>query len=248
MDGFNTENNVIVFGGTNRVDILDPAILRPGRFDRQISVDLPDINGRKEIAKIYLRKIIITGEIDHFAQRIASLTPGLSGAEIANICNESALIAARNSHETVLFGDMEAAIDREIGGIEKKNKILTENERKTIAYHESGHATVSWLLEHSDSLLKVTIVPRGQSALGYAQYLPKELSLYTKEQLIDKLCSMLGGRAAEEILLGEITTGSSNDIEKANELVRSMVTMYGMSKEIGHIDNTRDEYGKGCLR
>ncbi|KAJ6778276.1 ATP-DEPENDENT ZINC METALLOPROTEASE FTSH 10 MITOCHONDRIAL-LIKE, partial [Salix koriyanagi] len=198
MDGFGTTSGVVVLAGTNRPDILDKALLRPGRFDRQITIDKPDINGRNQIFKIYLKKLKLDNEPSHYSQRLAALTPGFAGADIANVCNEAALIAARNESAQVTMNHFEAAIDRVIGGLEKKNKVISRLERQTVAYHESGHAVAGWFLEHAEPLLKVTIVPRGTAALGFAQYVPNENLLMTKEQLFDMTCMTLGGRAAEQ--------------------------------------------------
>ncbi|KAJ6303645.1 hypothetical protein OIU77_017509 [Salix suchowensis] len=199
MDGFGTTSGVVVLAGTNRPDILDKALLRPGRFDRQITIDKPDINGRNQIFKIYLKKLKLDNEPSHYSQRLAALTPGFAGADIANVCNEAALIAARNESAQVTMNHFEAAIDRVIGGLEKKNKVISRLERQTVAYHESGHAVAGWFLEHAEPLLKVTIVPRGTAALGFAQYVPNENLLMTKEQLFDMTCMTLGGRAAEQV-------------------------------------------------
>lgn len=248
MDGFNTSNHVIVFAGTNRADILDSAILRPGRFDRKIMVDVPDIKGRKEIAKIYLKDKKLDGDIEKYAERISELTPGFTGAEIANICNESAIMAARNNQTTINEKNVESGVDRVVGGIEKKTKIITKSEKELISIHESGHATISWFLKFADPLMKITIIPRGPVGLGYAQYLPSESALYTKAQLIDKICTALAGRVSEEILLNKITTGAQNDIEKANSIVRSMVTKFGMSEKIGLLCELKNEIGRGVLR
>ncbi|KAJ6715940.1 ATP-DEPENDENT ZINC METALLOPROTEASE FTSH 10 MITOCHONDRIAL-LIKE [Salix koriyanagi] len=214
MDGFGTTAGVVVLAGTNRPDILDKALLRPGRFDRQISIDKPDIKGRDQIFQIYLKKIKLDHEPSYYSQRLAALTPGFAGADIANVCNEAALIAARSEGLLVTMEHFEAAVDRVIGGLEKKNKVISKLERRTVAYHESGHAVAGWFLEHAEPLLKVTIVPRGTAALGFAQYVPNENLLFTKEQLFDMTCMTLGGRAAEQVLLGKISTGAQNDLEK----------------------------------
>ncbi|PNX71400.1 ATP-dependent zinc metalloprotease ftsh mitochondrial-like, partial [Trifolium pratense] len=198
MDGFGTTAGVVVLAGTNRADILDNALLRPGRFDRQISIDIPDIKGRDQIFQIYLKKIKLDQEPSYYSQRLAALTPGFAGADIANVCNEAALIAARTNEARVTMNHFEAAVDRIIGGLEKKNKVISKKERRTVAYHEAGHAVTGWFLEHTDPLLKVTIVPRGTAALGFAQYVPNENLLMTKEQLFDMTCMTLGGRAAEK--------------------------------------------------
>ncbi|KAF0687717.1 hypothetical protein As57867_020498, partial [Aphanomyces stellatus] len=210
MDGFNSSEGVVVLAGTNRVDILDKAILRPGRFDRQITVDKPDIKGRREIFKVHLKSLNLDGSVDDFARRMAALTPGFTGADIANICNEAAIVAARRLGDSINFKDFEQATDRVIGGLET-NRLMTPEEKKTVAYHEAGHAVTGWFLEHADPLLKVTIVPRGKGSLGYAQYLPKEVSLHSKEAIEDIMCMALGGRASEFVNFdGRITTGASD--------------------------------------
>ena len=232
MDGFGTNNGVIILAATNRADILDRALMRPGRFDRQIYVELPDLNGRKEIFKVHLKPIKTdeTLDIDFLARQ----TPGFSGADIANVCNEAALIAARKNKVTVGRQDFLDAVDRIIGGLEKKNKIISKDEKNTIAYHEAGHASVSWLLEHASPLVKVTIVPRGQS-LGAAWYLPEERQITTFEQLYDEICAALGGRAAEEVVFGKISTGALSDLEKITKQAYAMVTIYGLNDKIGNI-------------
>ena len=214
MDGFGTTNGVVVLAGTNRPDILDAALLRPGRFDRQITIDRPDILGRIQIFLVHLGKLKVTGVQDDIANRLASLTPGFAGADIANVCNEAALVAARADKASVELRDFEVAIDRVIGGLEKKNKVISKEERRTVAYHEAGHAVVGWFLEHTEPLLKVSIVPRGTAALGFAQYLPSENLLMNTAQMRDMICMTLGGRAAEEVLIGRISTGAQNDLEK----------------------------------
>ncbi|KAJ0020003.1 hypothetical protein Pint_32794 [Pistacia integerrima] len=233
MDGFGTTAGVVVLAGTNRPDILDKALLRPGRFDRQISIDKPDIKGREQIFQIYLKKIKLDHEPSYFSQRLAALTPGFAGADIANVCNEAALIAARGESAQVTMDHFESAIDRVIGGLEKKNKVISKLERRTVAYHESGHAVAGWFLEHAEPLLKVTIVPRGTAALGFAQYVPNENLLLTKEQLFDMTCMTLGGRAAEEVLLGKISTGAQNDLEKVTKMTYAQVAVYGFSDKVG---------------
>ncbi|KGN47136.1 ATP-dependent zinc metalloprotease FTSH 10, mitochondrial [Cucumis sativus] len=233
MDGFGTTSGVVVLAGTNRPDILDKALLRPGRFDRQISIDKPDINGREQIFQIYLKKIKLDHEPSYYSQRLAALTPGFAGADIANVCNEAALIAARSEGTQVKMEDFEAAIDRVIGGLEKKNKVISKLERRTVAYHESGHAVSGWFLEHAEPLLKVTIVPRGTAALGFAQYVPNENLLMTKEQLFDMTCMTLGGRAAEQVLIGKISTGAQNDLEKVTKMTYAQVAVYGFSDKVG---------------
>lgn len=243
MDGFGTNTNVIVLAATNRADILDKALLRAGRFDRQIYVDLPDLNERKEIFKVHLRPIKVTEDLD--VEFLAKQTPGFSGADIANVCNEAALIAARRGKTSVDKQDFLDAVDRIIGGLEKKNKIITLEEKKAIAYHEAGHATVSWLLEHAAPLVKVTIVPRGRS-LGAAWYLPEERQIVRTDQIQDEMCAALGGRAAEEITFGKISTGALSDLEKVTKQARAMVTIYGLNDKIGNLtyyDPTGEEYG-----
>ncbi|XP_008784613.2 ATP-dependent zinc metalloprotease FTSH 8, mitochondrial-like [Phoenix dactylifera] len=233
MDGFGTTAGVVVLAGTNRPDILDKALLRPGRFDREITIDKPDIKGRDQIFRIYLKKIKLDKDPSYYSQRLAAFTPGFAGADIANVCNEAALIAARSEETQVTMQHFEAAIDRIIGGLEKKNKVISKLERRTVAYHESGHAVVGWFLEHAEPLLKVTIVPRGTAALGFAQYVPNENLLMTKEQLFDMTCMTLGGRASEEVLLGKISTGAQNDLEKVTKMTYAQVAVYGFSDKIG---------------
>ncbi|WP_017733337.1 ATP-dependent zinc metalloprotease FtsH [Nafulsella turpanensis] len=233
MDGFSTDSGVIILGATNRPDILDSALLRPGRFDRQISIDKPDIVGREAIFKVHLEPIKIASDID--AKKLAAQTPGFAGAEIANVCNEAALIAARRDKQMVDMQDFQDAVDRVIGGLEKKNKIISPEEKKIVAYHEAGHAVAGWFLEHADPLVKVSIVPRGVAALGYAQYLPKEQFLYQTEQLFDEMCMTLGGRAAEQIVFGKISTGALSDLERITKLAYSIVSIYGMNEKIGNI-------------
>ncbi|WP_242923275.1 ATP-dependent zinc metalloprotease FtsH [Pontibacter liquoris] len=233
MDGFATDSGVIILAATNRPDTLDSALLRPGRFDRQISIDKPDINGRTEIFNVHLKPLTLAADVD--ARKLAAQTPGFAGAEIANVCNEAALIAARRNKKAVDQQDFNDAIDRVIGGLEKKNKIISPEEKKIVAYHEAGHAIAGWFLEHADPLVKVSIVPRGVAALGYAQYLPKEQFLYTTEQLIDEMCMALGGRAAEELVFGKISTGALSDLERITKMAYSIVTMYGMNSKIGNV-------------
>ncbi|KAG2308524.1 hypothetical protein Bca52824_028272 [Brassica carinata] len=233
MDGFGTTAGVVVLAGTNRPDILDKALLRPGRFDRQITIDKPDIKGRDQIFQIYLKKIKLDHEPSYYSQRLAALTPGFAGADIANVCNEAALIAARHEGATVTMAHFDSAIDRVIGGLEKKNRVISKLERRTVAYHESGHAVAGWFLEHAEPLLKVTIVPRGTAALGFAQYVPNENLLMTKEQLFDMTCMTLGGRAAEQVLIGRISTGAQNDLEKVTKMTYAQVAVYGFSDKVG---------------
>ncbi len=233
MDGFGGDTGIIILAATNRPDVLDSALLRPGRFDRQISIDRPDVVGREAIFKVHLGAIKVSETLD--VHKLAEQTPGFAGADIANVCNEAALIAARKDKLSVDMSDFQDAIDRVIGGLEKKNKIISPDEKEVIAYHEAGHAICGWFLEHAYPLLKVTIVPRGTAALGYAQYTPKEQYLYTTEQLIDQLCMTLGGRAAEEIFFGRISTGAANDLQQITKMAYSMVTTYGMNDKIGNI-------------
>jgi len=235
MDGFNTEAGVVVLAGTNRPDVLDPALLRPGRFDRQIYLDLPDIKGRDAIFKIHLKPLKLEQPLEFYSEKLAPLTPGFSGADIANVCNEGALYAARASKKFVDLHDFEAAIERVIGGLERKNRILSPSERKIVAYHEAGHAVTGWFLEHVDPLLKVSIVPRGIAALGYAQYQPKDQYLYSKLQLLDRMCMALGGRIAESIIFGKISTGARDDLEKVTKMAYSQIALYGMNKKLGKL-------------
>jgi cell division protease FtsH len=233
MDGFGTDTGIIILAATNRPDVLDQALLRPGRFDRQISIDKPDISGREHIFKVHLKPLLLADEVD--ARKLAAQTPGFAGAEIMNVCNEAALIAARRNAETINMQDFQDAVDRVIGGLEKKTKIISPEEKKIVAWHEAGHAVTGWFLEHADPLVKVSIVPRGAAALGYAQYLPKEQFLYQTEQLIDTMCMTLGGRAAEEIIFGKISTGAQNDLERITQMAYSMVTIYGMNDRVGQL-------------
>ena len=232
MDGFGTDTNVIVMAATNRADILDKALMRAGRFDRSIYVDLPELHERRDIFDVHLAKIKLSPDIDR--DFLAKQTPGFSGADIANVCNEAALIAARNNHESVTKQDFLDAVDRIIGGLEKKNKAIKQSEKKRVAFHEAGHATISWLVEHAAPLLKVTIVPRGRS-LGAAWYLPEERSLTTTEQMLDEMCATLGGRAAEQVAFGNISTGALSDLERVTKQAQAMVTIYGLSENIGNI-------------
>jgi cell division protease FtsH len=233
MDGFSTDSGVIILAATNRPDVLDSALMRPGRFDRQVSIDKPDIIGREAIFKVHLGPLKVSKELD--AKKLAAQTPGFAGAEIANVCNEAALIAARRNKKAVDMDDFQDAIDRVIGGLEKKNKIISPEEKKIVAYHEAGHAVAGWFLEHADPLVKVSIVPRGIAALGYAQYLPKEQFLHQTEQLFDEMCMALGGRAAEEIVFGKISTGALSDLERITKMAYSMVSVYGMNEKIGNV-------------
>ncbi len=233
MDGFATDSGIIILAATNRPDVLDSALLRPGRFDRQISIDKPDLVGREAIFKVHLLPLKLDEGVN--PKKLAAQTPGFAGAEIANVCNEAALIAARKNRESVVMQDFHDAIDRVIGGLEKKNKIISPEEKKIVAYHEAGHAVAGWFLEHADPLVKVSIVPRGVAALGYAQYLPREQYLYQTEQLLDEMCMTLGGRAAEQIIFGRISTGAQNDLERITKMAYSIVTVYGMNDKIGNV-------------
>jgi AFG3 family protein len=233
MDGFGTDVGIIVLAATNRPDVLDNALLRPGRFDRQISIDKPDLKGREAIFKVHLKPIKISEKVN--IHKLAEQTPGFAGADIANICNEAALIAARKGKLSVEMDDFQDAVDRVIGGLEKKNKIISPEEKKVIAYHEAGHAICGWYLEHAYPLLKVTIVPRGTAALGYAQYTPKEQYLYNTDQLMDQVCMTLGGRASEELFFGKISTGAQNDLQQITKIAYAMVTVYGMNDKIGNV-------------
>lgn len=243
MDGFATDSGVIILAATNRPDVLDNALLRPGRFDRQIAIDKPDIVGREAIFKVHLKPLKLNKVVD--AKKLAAQTPGFAGAEIANVCNEAALIAARSDKKSIDMGDFHDAIDRTIGGLEKKNKIISPEEKEIVAYHEAGHAVAGWYLEHADPLVKVSIVPRGIAALGYAQYLPKEQYLHQTDQLLDEMCMALGGRAAEEIIFGKISTGALSDLERITKMAYSIVTVYGMNEKIGNIsfyDSKQSDY------
>lgn len=233
MDGFGTDLGIIILAATNRPDVLDSALLRPGRFDRQITIDRPDLVGREAIFKVHLQPIKISQTLD--IHKLAEQTPGFAGADIANVCNEAALIAARKNKLAVDMSDFQDAIDRVIGGLEKKNKIISPEEKEIIAYHEAGHAICGWYLEHAYPLLKVTVVPRGSAALGYAQYTPKEQYLYNTDQLMDQICMTLGGRASEDIFFGKISTGASNDLQQITKIAYSMITVYGMNEKVGNI-------------
>ncbi len=233
MDGFGTDLGIIILAATNRPDVLDAALLRPGRFDRQITIDRPDLVGREAIFKVHLMPIKISQKLD--IHKLAEQTPGFAGADIANVCNEAALIAARKNKEAVDMSDFQDAIDRVIGGLEKKNKIISPEEKEIIAYHEAGHAICGWFLEHAYPLLKVTVVPRGSAALGYAQYTPKEQYLYNTDQLMDQICMTLGGRASEDIFFGKISTGASNDLQQITKIAYSMITTYGMNEKVGNV-------------
>jgi AFG3 family protein len=233
MDGFGGDSGIIILAATNRPDVLDTALLRPGRFDRQISIDKPDLKGREAIFKVHLKPIKISSKLDIY--KLAEQTPGFAGADIANVCNEAALIAARKGKDSVEMEDFQDAVDRVIGGLEKKNKIISPEEKRIIAYHEAGHAICGWYLEHAYPLLKVTIVPRGVAALGYAQYTPKEQYLYSTDQLFDQICMTLGGRASESLTFKKISTGAQNDLQQVTRIAYSMVTVYGMNEKIGNV-------------
>lgn len=242
MDGFGTDSGIIILAATNRPDVLDSALMRPGRFDRQVSIDKPDLNGREQIFKVHLQPVKTAADVD--AKKLSAQTPGFAGAEIANVCNEAALIAARKNKEAVDMQDFQDAVDRVIGGLEKKNKIISPEEKRIVAFHEAGHAIAGWFLEHADPLVKVSIVPRGVAALGYAQYLPKEQFLYTTEQLMDGLCMTMGGRVAEDIVFNKISTGAQNDLERITKLAYAMVSIYGMNEKVGNVsfNDTQGEY------
>ncbi len=232
MDGFGTDTNVIVLAATNRAEILDKALMRAGRFDRQIYVDLPDLHERREIFEVHIKPLKLSDNAN--LEFLAQQTPGFSGADIANLCNEAALIAARNNKQAIEHQDFLDAVDRIVGGLEKKNKVITPKEKKVIAYHEAGHATVSWMLEHAAPLVKVTIVPRGQS-LGAAWYLPEERKIVQTEQMLDEMCATMGGRAAEKLIFNKISTGALSDLEKVTKQARAMVTVYGLNEEVGNV-------------
>lgn len=234
MDGFNTTTNVVVLAATNRVDILDKALLRPGRFDRQIFVPAPDIKGRASIFKVHLGPLKTDLDKTDLARKMAALTPGFTGADIANVCNEAALIAARDLNESINQKHFEQAIERVVAGMEKKTNVLSPEEKKTVAYHEAGHAVAGWFLRYADPLLKVSIIPRGKG-LGYAQYLPKDQYLYTKEQLFDRMCMTLGGRVSEELFFGRITTGAQDDLQKVTQNAYAQVVQFGMNEKVGNV-------------
>jgi AFG3 family protein len=246
MDGFSSGTGVVVLAGTNRADVLDPALLRPGRFDRQIAIDKPDLNEREQIFKVHLKPVNLSTSLDSdsVARRMAALCPGFAGADIANICNEAAIFAARRSADAIEMQDFERACERVMGGLPKENSLMSKNERKTIALHECGHAIAGWFLEHSDPLLKVSIVPRSSGALGFAQYLPADISLFTKEAILDKIAVALGGRAAEELFVGKITTGASDDLNKVTQMAYSLVSVYGMNQEIGLLSYQQNNSGE----
>nr|MBE5725040.1 putative AFG3-like protein 2 [Cucujiformia] len=234
MDGFNTTTNVVVLAATNRVDILDKALMRPGRFDRQIFVPAPDIKGRASIFKVHLEPLKTELNKNDLARKMAALTPGFTGADIANVCNEAALIAARDLNESINMKNFEQAIERVVAGMEKKTNVLSPEEKKTVAYHEAGHAVAGWFLEFADPLLKVSIIPRGKG-LGYAQYLPKDQYLYTKEQLFDRMCMTLGGRVSEELFFKKITTGAQDDLQKVTQSAYAQIVHYGMNDKVGNV-------------
>nr|NVI71788.1 putative AFG3-like protein 2 [Cucujiformia] len=234
MDGFNTTTNVVVLAATNRIDILDKALLRPGRFDRQIFVPAPDIKGRASIFKVHLGPLKTDLNKNDLARKMAAHTPGFTGADIANVCNEAALIAARDLNEVINMKNFEQAIERVVAGMEKKTNVLSPEEKKTVAYHEAGHAVAGWFLEYADPLLKVSIIPRGKG-LGYAQYLPKDQYLYTKEQLFDRMCMTLGGRVSEELFFKKITTGAQDDLQKVTQSAYAQIVHYGMNEKVGNV-------------
>lgn len=243
MDGFQSDSGVVVLAATNRMDMLDPALLRPGRFDRQIYVPAPDIKGRASIFKVHLKKLKTELDKNELARKMAALTPGFSGADIANVCNEAALIAARDLKALIELTDFDKAIERVVAGLEKKTQVLQPLEKKTVAYHEAGHAVAGWFLEHADPLLKVSIIPRGKG-LGYAMLLPKEQYLYSKEQLIDRMCMGIGGRVAEEIFFGRITTGAQDDLQRLTQLAYSQVVQFGMSSKVGQLSFQMPQQGE----
>merc|ERR1712161_33425 len=242
MDGFNPSSGVVVLAGTNRADILDNALIRPGRFDRQIQVDKPDVKGREEVFKVHLKGITLDASADEIAGRLAGLTPGFTGADIANICNEAAIVAARRKADTVDMDDFEKATDRIIGGLES-NQIMSKEERSIVAYHEAGHAIAGWFLEHADPLLKVTIIPRTSGALGFAQYLPKEVFLRTQEEIMDIVCTTLAGRASEDVFFGRVTTGASDDLKRVTQMVYSTIQTYGMNSRVGQLAYPQNDDG-----
>ncbi|CAG0880975.1 unnamed protein product [Darwinula stevensoni] len=246
MDGFNTATNVVVLAATNRMDILDPALLRPGRFDRQIFVPAPDIKGRASIFKVHLRQLKTKLDKMDLSRKMAALTPGFTGADIANVCNEAALIAARDMFHDITMKHFEQAIERVVAGMEKKTNVLQPDEKKTVAYHEAGHAVTGWFLEHADPLLKVSIIPRGKG-LGYAQYLPKEQYLYTTEQLFDRMCMMLGGRVSEKIFFNRITTGAQDDLKKVTQSAYAQVVQFGMNEKLGNLSFDLPSQGEMVL-
>ena len=233
LDGFSSTSGVVVLAGTNRPDILDKALLRPGRFDRQVGIDKPDIQGRTEIFRVHLAPLKLQGEVEDYAKKLAALTPGFSGAEVANVCNEAALIAARFGRESVGRESFDGAIDRVIAGLEKKDLTIDADERRVVAFHEAGHALTGWMLEHADPVMKVSIVPRGRAALGYSQSLPRDVALHTEQQLSDTMCMALGGRAAEDVVFNVVSTGAQNDMERVTQMAHQQVSVFGMSEAIG---------------
>ncbi|KAI8639881.1 ATP-dependent metallopeptidase Hfl [Parasitella parasitica] len=243
MDGFNSHDHVVVLAGTNRPDVLDPALLRPGRFDRHVVIDKPDIDGRAEIFKVHLKPLKVDGtlNIPSLAKKLASFTPGFAGADIHNVCNEAALLAARSGKDQVSEVDFEASIERVIAGIEKKSRVLSPEEKKTVAYHEAGHAVAGWFLKYADPLLKVSVIPRSNSSLGYAQYLPKDQYLYSKLQLLDRMCVALGGRVSETLFFESITTGAQDDLKKVTQMAYSQVAVFGMNNELGPMSYQQDD-------
>jgi len=243
MDGFSSSTGVVILAGTNRADVLDQALTRPGRFDRQIAIDKPDLKERKQIYLVHLKPIqLIEGQdVEAVAQRMAALTPGFAGADIANICNEAAIFAARRNAVGVEMVDFERATERIIGGLPKENSLMSQTERRTVALHESGHALAGWFLKHSDPLLKVSIMPRSNGALGFAQYLPAEMSLHSKEAILDKIAVSLGGRAAEELFVGKISTGASDDLDKVTKMAYAMVAVYGMNPKLGLVSYSQND-------
>lgn len=243
MDGFKPRDGITIFAGTNRLDVLDPALLRAGRFDRHITVDKPDLEGRKQISKIYLSKVVLDGDTDEMAQKLAEMTPGYTGADINNIVNEAAIIAIRNKHEKVQLTDLISAVDRVLCGMEKKHNLMTPEEKRRIAYHEAGHAMIGWFSDHVDPMLKVTIVPRSNGALGFTQSLPKEIPLYSQEELREMIVQLMGGRAAEKLFCGSMTTGASDDLNKATKLVYGMVAGYGFNDTVGPVNYQQSEEG-----
>lgn len=236
MDGFSTDQHVVVLAGTNRPDVLDPALMRPGRFDRHIAIDLPDIKGRKEIFLVHLKPIKTTENMEMVAERLCVLTPGFSGADIANVCNEAALIAARKNSDAVTLKHFEAAIERVIGGLERKTRLLSPEEKRTVAYHEAGHAVSGWFLKHANPLLKVSIIPRGVAALGYAQYMPKEEYLKSTEQLRDEMCVLLGGRVSEQLFFETVTTGAGDDLKRVTRMAYAQIVSFGMNAVVGNVN------------
>ncbi|KAI8888329.1 ATP-dependent metallopeptidase Hfl [Backusella circina FSU 941] len=248
MDGFDSSQHIVVLAGTNRSDVLDPALLRPGRFDRHITVDRPDIGGRADIFKVHLNPIKTHVDKAILSRKLAALTPGFSGADIHNVCNEAALIAARHTKDSVEEKDFEDAIERVIAGLEKKSRILSPEEKKTVAYHEAGHAVAGWYLEHADPLLKVSVIPRGSAALGYAQYLPKDQYLFSEKQLLDRMCMTLGGRVSEQIFFESITTGAHDDLQKVTKNAYAQVTTYGMNKQVGPLSFTDPQNDQTFLK